>query len=90
MATVTLIESSPALNGQSALCRISGAEAITYLPTLEVGAEVTVDSSSKVGTVTRVYAENNYFLIAPLTQAVRVDSSTTPGVLLEGDTITIP
>jgi hypothetical protein len=90
MASVTLIASSPALNGQSALCRISGAEAITYLPTLAVGSQVTVGSSSKKGIVSKVYPYNNYFLINPLTQSVRVDSSSTPGVLVSGDTITIP
>lgn len=87
MATVTLIASSQALNGQGVVCRISGAEAITNLPTLEEGTLVTVGSSSKKGVVAKVYPYNNYFLVNPLTQAVRVDSSTTPGVLVSGDTI---
>ncbi len=87
MATVTLIGSAPALNGQAAVCRISGAEAITNFPNLTVGTIVTIGSSSKQGVVSRTYPYNNYFLINPLTQAVRVDSASTPGILLSGDTI---
>lgn len=90
MATVTTISAAPSLNGQGVLVKISGAEAITYLPTLAVGSEVTVGSSSKKGTVAKVYEKNNYFLVNPLTQAVRFDSTSTPGVLASGETITIP
>jgi hypothetical protein len=88
MATVTTISAAPALNGQGVLVKISGAEAITYLSTLEEGTPCTISSSSKVGLVAKVWPYNNYFLVNPLTQAVRFDSSTTPGILASGETIT--
>ncbi len=87
MATVTTIQGQPALNGQGVFIKISGAEAITYLPTLAEGTVCTVGSSSKKGVVARVYAQNNYFLVRPVSQATRFDSTNTPGVLASGETV---
>jgi hypothetical protein len=54
----------------------------------QVPALARIRSSSKVGLVAKVWPYNNYFLVNPLTQAVRFDSSTTPGILASGETIT--
>jgi len=88
MASIVTVASSPALNGQCTRVFMSGANAITYLSTLSLGQVCTLSSSSKTGTIKSIDLYGTSFLVRPTTDTTRFDSSSTPGVLVLGDTVT--
>jgi len=89
MATCTNRVSSPAFNGVNAIVTLNSADALAILPTLVAGRQATCGSSSKVGYVDNVDTLGNTFEVTPTTQATRFDSTTTPGVLNNGEVITL-
>lgn len=89
MATVTNQIASPAFNGQNVQVNLNAADAAAILPTLVAGRKCTCGSSSKVGYVDNIDALGTTFEITPVTQGVRFDSSSTPGVLAAAETITL-
>lgn len=88
MASIVTVASSPALNGQCARVFMSGANSITYLSILSIGQTCTLTSSSKTGTIISIDLYGTSFLVRPTTDSTRFDSSSTPGVLVIGETVT--
>ncbi len=78
---------SPALEGQGVVVTLDSTEQGTILPTLQVGFKATVGQN--VGYICRVDYYGTSFEVNPTTQANRWDSSSTPGQLANGATITI-
>lgn len=67
MATnCTNVKAAPAYNGQSVWVTLSGAEALSVLPTVEEGQEVLCESSTLTGIVDRVDTYGSRFRVAPL------------------------
>jgi hypothetical protein len=89
MTTVTNQQNAPAFNGQNAVVFMNAADAASILPTLVSGRKCTVSSSSKVGYVDTIDVLGYSFEVSPVTQGVRFDSTSTPGVLASGETITL-
>lgn len=89
MATVTNQQNCPAFNGQNAVVFMNATDAAAILPTLVSGRKCTVSSSSKVGYVDTIDALGYSFEVSPVTQGVRFDSSSTPGILAAAETITL-
>ena len=56
---------------------------------ISIGDDATIGSNSKVGYVDFIDTRGNTFHIAPKTAADRLDSSSTPGILANAETITI-
>lgn len=88
MAVLTNTKSSPALNGQSALVTLSGAEADANFSDLYEGQLCTIGSSSKTGHIGSIDALGISFKVIPAMPNTRFDSTDTPGILEAEDTVT--
>lgn len=91
MATVTVVNqlNSEAFKGQSALVTLNTGDTLTILPNLKIGDVCEVSSSSNLGTIASVDYKGNSFKIIPAQPNFRFDSTSTPGILATGETITI-
>lgn len=78
-----------AFNGQAALVTLNSTDAAAILPTLVAGRQATCGSSSKIGYVSNPDKLGCTFEVVPVNQASRFDSSSTPGILNSGETITL-
>lgn len=90
MATVTLTNrlNSPAGTGGSPTVQLDGTDSLK-LSSLAVGDPVTISSSSKTGVISSIDLYGTSIRVAPLYENNRMDSSSTPGVLANGETLTI-
>lgn len=89
MATVTQTIGSSALRGQDAIVHLNSSDTLNVLPTLTVGQVCTVSSSSNTGNISSIDYKGNSFHITPTMPSDNLASSSTPGVLVSGETITI-
>ena len=89
MATVTNRIASPALRGESVVITLDSTETLSKLPSITVGQQATLGSSSLVGYVESVDTYGNTFKIAPKTPATNLASSSTHGALAVGEVITL-
>lgn len=89
MATATNRTASPALRGQSVLVTLDSTETLSKLPNITVGQQATLGSSSAVGYVSFIDTYGHYFEVTPKTPALNLASSSTPGVLANGEVITL-
>lgn len=86
MATVVNQVSASALRGQNVVVSCNATDA-AKLSGFTVGQACTISGNS--GRIAELFLGGTTFLIAPLNQGNRFDSSGTPGVLAATTTITI-
>lgn len=79
---------SPAGTGGSPTVQLNGTDS-AQLPNISVGNAVSIGSNSKVGKVIFVDTFGTSLRVAPLYENNRMDSSSTPGVLANGEVLTI-
>lgn len=84
----TNTKSSVALRGGAAVVTLSGAEALSKLPSIAIGYKATMGSSSNVGYVSSVDTYGYSFEVSPRNPDERFESIT-PGYLNNGELITI-
>lgn len=89
MATVVQQIGSSALRGQDAIIHLNNGDQLNTLPTLTVGQSCEVDSSGATGLISSIDYNGNSFHITPTMPSGNLASSSTPGVLSSGETITI-
>lgn len=89
MATVTAQIASQSLKGQGVIVHLNSSDTINVLPTIEVGQVCTNGSSSYTGNVSSVDYYGSSFKITPTMPDGNFSSSSTPGFLASGETITI-
>ena len=90
MATVTLTNqaNSPAGRGAAPTVQLNATDTLK-LSSIAVGNPVTISSSSKTGFVSSIDLYGTSIRVAPLYENNRMDSSSTPGELNTGETLTI-
>ena len=79
-------KASPALRGQSVTITLDPA-VDGYPEATWINAAVSVDSSSKTGTITSIDINGVSFKVTPVQPNLRFDSASTPGILALGETI---
>jgi hypothetical protein len=79
---------SPALDGQDALIQLSWSDANGNGLNVYVGEQAGVVSSGKLGTVSFVDPKGVYIKVKPAQPNARFDSTSTPGILNSGETVT--
>lgn len=89
MSSVVQQIGSSALKGQDAIVHLNSSDALTILPFIKVGQVATISSSSVTGNVSFVDYPGTTFHITPTMPSGNLASSSTPGVLVAGDTITL-
>ena len=91
MATVTVVAqlASQALNGQSVTVYLNNGDQLNTLPSISAGQVCTLSSSSVTGTVYSVDYKGNSFKIIPTRPSGNLQSTSTPGYLAAGETISI-
>ncbi len=82
-------KASSALRGCDTLVTLNGSEALSVLPTVTLGQQATISSSSAVGYVSWIDSYGYSFKITPKTPALNLASSSTPGYLAAAETITL-
>lgn len=85
MATITNLLAASALRGQNVVVTCSAADA-AKLPNLTIGQSCTI--SGNTGRLAEVFGGGTMFLISPLNQGARFDSTSTPGQLAKNEVIT--
>lgn len=86
MATITNQLAASALRGQNVVVSCNATDA-AKIASLTVGQSCTISGNS--GRVAELFLGGATFLISPLNQATRFDSTGTPGILASGTSITI-
>jgi len=90
MATVlTNQKASQSLKGTDVLVTLNSAESLASLGTLEVGMVCTNGSSSYTGNISFVDYPGNSFKITPTMPNGNFSSTSTPGFLASGETVSI-
>ena len=90
MATVlTNQKASQSLKGTDVLVTLNSAESLASLSTLAVGQVCTNGSSSYTGNISYVDYNGNSFKITPTMPSGNFSSTSTPGYLASGETISI-
>lgn len=87
MAVLTNRKTAQAQMGQDVIFTFNGADAITYLSTLEEGQLCTLDSNSKKGYISSIDLDGISFKIKPVNQAS--DFASTPQYFEADETVTI-
>lgn len=89
MATVVAQLASQSLKGQSVIVYLNNGDQLNTLPSITVGQTCTNGSSSLTGLVASVDYKGNTFKIDPIQPDKTFASTSTPGFLAAGETITI-
>ena len=84
--TITNRKAASALRGQNVVVSCDATDA-AKLANLTVGQACTI--SGNTGRIGELFLGGVTFLISPLNQVARFDSTSTPGQLANGETITI-
>lgn len=84
--TITNQLAASALRGQNVVVSCNATDA-AKIASLTVGQSCTISGNS--GRVAETFFGGTTFLVAPLNQGARFDSTSTPGQLANGETITI-
>lgn len=79
---------SSALRGEGVMVTLDATETLSVLPSLTNGQKCT-NGNSKVGYIYSVDYLGRSFIVVPANPDLQFDSSTTPGVLAVGETLTI-
>jgi hypothetical protein len=79
---------APALRGQDALVTLSWTDSIANIANLSVGQKCGVVSSGKLGTVSEIDPNGIYVKCKPAQPDRNFDSTSTPGILNSGETVT--
>lgn len=85
---ITNQASSPALRSQDAVVTFTTTAATTTMPTLSIGGKAGVVSSGKLGTISEIDLKGLTVKVKPATPDARFDSTSTPGVLNNGEIVT--
>lgn len=89
MATVVTQTASSALRGQDVIVFLNGSDVLTKLPSITVGQVATISSSSSTGNVSFVDYKGTAFHITPTMPTGNLASTSTPGVLASGESISL-
>ena len=91
MATVSVVaqKASQSLKGQDVIVYLNNGDQMNTLPLIVVGQLCSNGSSTLTGTVSFVDYEGTTFKITPIQPDKTFASTSTPGFLASGETITI-